>query len=244
MAASRPLLVWMAGALVVSAAYSLIAAPARSLEPPCVRSIELSNMARTYAVGALVYPILWYALVGPELIRHTPWTLIGLVWPLIIICLDLTWVTKQPQEPDDTKKTSFTFDGNAISGMSFALGGLLVSQVGEVFSKSATPMLSACIFLVICFVIPHPGVHVRSGVGAVILGLKKIGMAFATGLLLSAIAVSLQAGLRARRSIRYADLCTAEAAALAARRGSSADGVGVAPSRAPAAKDGALPPSS
>ena len=163
------------------------------------RTNELMNTVTCYVIGCLIWPALWYFLVGVETIKAAPAAVLGLVWPIVILTLDVLWVSKQPLEPEDTKKTTFTFDGNALSSLSFALGGVLLSQVGKTFASSASPMLSACIFLVIGFVLPSPGVHARTSIGAIILALKKIAMAFCVGLLISSIAISLQIGLKRRR---------------------------------------------
>lgn len=162
------------------------------------RTKELFNAASSYTCGALAWPLIWYFLVGPVMIQAAPLTFLGFAWPVVIMLLDLLWVTKQPLEPDDTKKTTFTFDGNAISSLSFALGGILLTQVGKTFATSASPMLFACIFLVIAFVIPSPGVHSRTGIGAIILALRKIAMAFCVGLLISSVTITLQVGMKRR----------------------------------------------
>ena len=188
------------GALVVGILYVLVQRFAGADGRLSTRTRELINAATTYACGALVWPVIWFCLVSRVMIQTAPLTLLGFAWPIVIILLDLLWVTKQPLEPDDTKKTSFTFDGNAISSLSFALGGILLSQVGKTFAASASPMLSACIFLVVAFVLPSPGVHARTGIGAIILAAKKIAMAFCVGLLISSIAISLQVGIERRRT--------------------------------------------
>lgn len=186
------------GAIVVGLVYVVVMRILGSDRRLRTRTKELSNAATSYTIGALVWPFVWYLLVCPVMIKTAPLTFVGFFWPIIILLLDLLWVTKQPLEPDDSKKTSFTFDGNAISSLSFALGGILLSQVGKTFAASASPMLSACIFLVIAFVIPSPGVHSRTGAGAIILAVKKIAMAFCVGLLISSIAISLQIGIKRR----------------------------------------------
>jgi len=59
-------------------------------------------------------------------------------------------------------------------------------------------ILAAVVFFVIVFVLPTPGVHtevhIQSGVGAVLLSARKPAMWFCVGLLVSAIAISLQSG--------------------------------------------------
>lgn len=190
--------IFASGAIGVGVIYVVVMRIMDSDPSMRTRTKELFNAATSYVVGALLWPFVWYMLVGPVMIKTAPLTVVGFVWPIVILTLDLMWVTKQPLEPDDTKKTSFTFDGNAISSLSFALGGILLSQVGKTFAASASPMLSACIFLVIAFVIPSPGVHSRTGVGAIILAVKKIAMAFCVGLLISSIAISLQIGIKRR----------------------------------------------
>ena len=196
------------GALTLGIIYTIVFRARLSNEGVSTRTIELCNNATSYAIGAFLWPMVWYPLVGAALVKAAPLTLIGFAWPLLMMSVDLLWTTKQPLDPDDTKRTTFTFDGNAISSLSFALGGLLLSQIGKVFAKSAAPMLSASIFLVIAFVIPSPGVTVRSGLGAVFLSSKKIAMAFCVGLLISAIAITLQVGLKHRSTITHSELRT------------------------------------
>lgn len=182
------------------------------------RTREMINAATCYTIGVILWPALWYFLVDSKTIRVAPLTLLGFVWPVFILVLDLFWTTKQPLEPEDTKKNTFTFDGNAISSLSFALGGILLSQVGKTFAASASPMLSACIFLVIAFVIPSPGVHARTGAGAIILAVKKIAMAFCVGLLISAITISLQIGIHRRcTDVTHEKLLSDEPSAAAAQ---------------------------
>ena len=201
-ASLRPGLAILASGVIVVGVLYIVVMRLMGLMPKMrTRTKELFNMATSYTVGALLWPLLWYLLVGPVMITTAPLTFAGFVWPVVILFLDLMWVTKQPFEPEDTKKTSFTFDGNAISSLSFALGGILLSQIGKTFAASASPMLSACIFLVIAFVIPTPGVHARTGVGAVILAVRKIAMAFCVGLLISSIAISLQVGINRRQVV-------------------------------------------
>lgn len=198
--AHRSGLLFIAGMLAVSILYVVIQRIAFNEKHIRARTRELLNSATTYTIGALLWPFVWYVLVGPAMMRASPLTTVGFVWPIVIMFLDLLWVTKQPLEPDDSKKTSFTFDGNAISSLSFALGGVLLSQVGKTFASSAAPILSACIFLVIAFVIPSPSVHSRTGIGSIILASKKIAMAFCVGLLISSIAISLQMGFERRNN--------------------------------------------
>lgn len=198
---------FLAGVLAVGLAY--IGALRRRTElTSCVRAHELCNSAFAYVVGALAWPALWFALVGDKLIRLAPLVVLGLAWPLLIMLLDLLWVTKLPRDPDDTKKGTFTFDGNALSGISFAVASLTMSQMGVAFSKATSPLLAACVFLIIGFVIPTPGVHVRSGMGATLLSVKKIAMAFCVGLLISAVAVTLQVGWQHRQTITLRHLRT------------------------------------
>lgn len=188
------------GAIVVAIVYVIVQRLALGrLSHIRSRTTELSNAAAAYAIGAMVWPLVWFPLVGAVMLRAAPLTVLGLLWPPIMLSLDLLWVTRQPLEPE--VRTTFAFDGNSISSLSFALGGILLSQVGKTFSKSAAPLLSGCIFLVIAFVLPSPSVHGRSGAGSVVLSVRKVALTFCVGLLISAVAISLQMGMLRRGGI-------------------------------------------
>tara|TARA_B100000683_G_scaffold67956_3_gene66679 strand:+ start:8272 stop:9066 length:795 start_codon:yes stop_codon:yes gene_type:complete len=193
---SRPIVLFVVGVIAVSILYVLLHRCTLPGVHSRVRTLELVNTATAYAIGGIFWPVVFGALIGPRLAGGCSLCLLGLAWPLVMMFVDLLWITRQPLDPEDTKKGSFVYDANALSGLALALGSLLLSQVGDRLAKSAAPALSACVFLVLAFVIPTPGVPVRSGLGALLLSFRKIAMAYCVGLLIAAVAISLQMSVR------------------------------------------------
>ena len=156
-----------------------------------LRTRELSASAGTYAVGLIAWPFVWFALVGQFVGRAAPLSSIGLLWVPVLLCLDLMWTTRQPLDRTTEERSSFSYEGNSLSSLAFALGGLLVARTGKSTARAATPMLSACILLVVAFVVPSPGVNTHSSSGARVLSGKKVALAYCVGLLLSAVAITM-----------------------------------------------------
>lgn len=188
------------GGLVASLVYVLLTTCNSPSNMLSLRTKDLIGSSISFTIGILLWPVVWYVLVGGHVIERVPITVLGLLWSFVMMSLDLLWTTRQPYEQEDVSRgrSSFSFDGNSISSLAFALGGLLVSQVGKDFAQSASPMLSACVFLVVAFVVPGPSVHSHSTLGSILIGSKKIAMAWCVGLLISAISISLHQGFKLR----------------------------------------------
>ena len=177
------------GITVVSTAYALL--DGRE-EPVSQRTKELTTSLRTYVVGAVAWPAVWYVLVGPDLLSRFPLAYAGLLWPVVTLLFDALHVTQKPLQDEEGAPHRFSQEGHSISTLAFALGGLLATQVGRDFAQKSSPMLSACIFMVVAFIVSGPSVNAHSSTGAVLGAIRKLAVSYSIGLLISSIAIGLK----------------------------------------------------
>jgi hypothetical protein len=148
-----------------------------------------ANQVTTWTIGAITWPLVWLALVGCDVAVHAPLALIGLVWTPVLLALDVFWANNHTE---DRPQQALTYDANAISSLAFALGGILMTNIGRSFARAASPMLSACIFLICAFVIPSFGVRPNTPGAATTQAVQKVSLCFCIGLLMSAVGINLQ----------------------------------------------------
>jgi hypothetical protein len=191
---------FVVGIFIVSISYVISMSCSFDLQHNSMRTRELTTASICLALGILIWPFVWGCLVGDHVASNVPLTAIGFAWPWVTLLIDILNVTNQPSESQEHERgiSAFSYEGNSISSLALALGGLLMSQAGKKMSQSAAPMLSACILMVVAFVVPSPSVHMHSRLGAMLLATKKVAMAFCIGLILSAVCISLDQGLRGR----------------------------------------------
>lgn len=163
--------------------------------------VILANNASMWTLGAALYPVVWLSLVGLDVATHAPLALIGLAWPPVLFWFDLYWVPHQIADGARTADATTTLDANTLSSLAFAMGGLLVtSGLGSQFVRAASPILSACIFLIISFCIRNPSFRPGSTESAIISSIQKVSLAWCTGLLLTAVAINLHFGLKQKEA--------------------------------------------
>lgn len=150
---------------------------------------RLSNQLTVLTIGAVVWPIVWYFLVGPEAVSKSPLSVIGLVWTPCLLGLDMLFLH---QNPEDRPTQSVSYDANGISSLAFALGSLLVTNIGKNFARAASPLLSSCIFLICAFVLPSFGTRSKSAETAAMQSIQKVALSYCIGLLLSTVGINLQ----------------------------------------------------
>ena len=147
-----------------------------------------ANQITVYTLGALAWPIVWNLLVGCDVAARSPLALIGLAWAPLLLCLDVLWIQNHT---DDRPQQALTYDANAISSLAFALGGILVTNIGRNFARAASPMLSACLFLICAFVIPSFGVRAGTPGAASVQAAQKVALCYCIGLLMSTVGINL-----------------------------------------------------
>ena len=158
------------------------------------------NIATAQALGVLLYPVLWGRLIGWEMLASTPLAAGGLVWPLVLLLLDLKHIEHQTIEHEGVnKKTVFHFDSGAVQGLAFGIGGLVASNMGSHFAKSLSPVFSVCILICIGLLMPTPGVQSSTLNSITFAAVQKVSITFCVGLLMTAIAMNLNFCMKARK---------------------------------------------
>ena len=80
------------------------------------RSTQI-NIATTQAVGIVLWPCIWNALIGFDMLSSVPLAALGLAWPIVLLLLDLLWISHQTAEHEGVnKKTVFHFDSGRCRG--------------------------------------------------------------------------------------------------------------------------------
>lgn len=149
-----------------------------------------ANQVTVWTTGALMWPLVWFALVGCDVALRAPLGFIGLIWTPLLLFLDIFWVGNHSE---DRPQQALTYDANAISSLAFALGGVLLTNIGRSFARAASPMLSACLFLICAFVIPSFGVRPGTPGAASVQALQKVSLCYCIGLLMTAVGINLNA---------------------------------------------------
>ena len=81
----------------------------------------------TYAIAAAAWPVLFGVLVGFDMLRHVPLLWLAAAWPIVLLGLNLLHSTMS-RDARQTNRSSMQMDMSAITGFSFAVGGMLSSQ--------------------------------------------------------------------------------------------------------------------
>jgi len=150
---------------------------------------RLSNQLTVLTIGCILWPIAWLLLVGKDAVVSSPLSLIGLAWTPLLLLLDMSFLH---QNSEDQSSHSVSYNGTAISSICFALGGLLITNVGKNFARAASPLLSSCIFLICAFVLPSFSTRSSSSETATMQAIQKVALSFCIGLLLSTVGINLQ----------------------------------------------------
>lgn len=182
------------GVLTLSLCASIVSRLSLCTDGMEFEDVKLANKTTVWIVGALLWPFVWYMFAGIDVLKTTPLSVVGLAWPIFLLYLDTVWVTHHSES--NQNKQTLSYDGNAITSLAFALGGLLVTNIGKDFARTASPILTACVFLITAFVIPTPGSSPSSHSAGVVLAIQKVSLSYCVGLLLTAVCINLSFGLK------------------------------------------------
>lgn len=150
------------------------------------------NLLTIWIIFTVIWPFLWYKIVGKEVISSFPYSIFGLLWTFMLFTIDILGISHHTIETEgENKKSMFTFDSNAISGLAFALGGVIVSNLGQDFGKTASPIFSSVILLCMAFLIPSPGIRATTLSGISIQTIQKSCIYCCIGLLVTALSINL-----------------------------------------------------
>lgn len=128
------------------------------------------------------WPACWRVIVGPY--ANTKYAPIGLVWPIVIMTLDLVAMQQHTYESQRQPKRQFmTMDANALCSLSFGIAAFLGVQRDHNISRIFLWAIVACV----AFIMPTPHTDGTSLYTVGVDAFQKGIMAYAVGLLISGI---------------------------------------------------------
>lgn len=186
---------------VASALYICISSflrPALDVDVTC-RMRMASNT--TWAVGTLLWPVVWLTVVGSPLQSSTPLCWFGFCWPLAMGLLDIALYTQQDVSSVMDGRGSRSLrqmDVNAVVGFLFGVSGFVSSSIGRNASRTSASILAVALVLCIAFVMPTPEVQSHNPTAAVLRSGQKIVLHWAIGLMLAVLCNSVSFGAMLR----------------------------------------------
>ena len=137
-------------------------------------------------VAMAVWPVVWALLLNER--RSELRTLPGLLWPLIILTIDIRSMNHTTYETTtQSKRPMLSMDANAICSLTFALSGILGAQNDACCREIFMYAIIGCV----AFVMPAPYTSTSSTESVVIESIQKTMLAYATGMLLTGIMLRL-----------------------------------------------------
>lgn len=135
-----------------------------------------------WMMAILVWPLLWFRATARS--QSTPYSLIGLVWPVLILLLDMLAMQKHAYENYSQSKRHFmTMDANTICSLTFAISAYIGAQNHECCNKIFLWAILGCI----AFVMPAPHTQINAMETVAFEALQKAVLAYATGMLLTGV---------------------------------------------------------
>lgn len=152
------------------------------------------NQATIWMIGILVWIIIFGQLYGLHMINRIPVLSIALAWPIALLAFEL-YLTSHQTLDNESKRSRGTMqmEISAISGLAFALGGLLMTNLGKSFAKTVYPLLSCVILICLLFIIPNPSTQFGSSTSAAVQTFQKVCIIYCIGILIGAVVVNLDA---------------------------------------------------
>lgn len=192
------------------------------------RLLAQANVATVWVLGMLGWVVLFELLIGFRTLREIPMLWLTCLWPIALLGFDLRLLQHQTLEHESRRvKSTMTLETNAISGLAFALGGMLATNMGRDFARTASPILSVVSLLCLAFVLPTPSAQTHTPVGVTILAAQKVCLTYCVGLLSAAVVLNL-AATYPLGALRVEEYKKALATAPPANAPAAAEGVAVA----------------
>ena len=192
---SPPLVAAGVGALVVMLVASLVlrGACACDSETPVRFRVQMDTLT-TWVAGMLAWPLVWFGLVSPSLLASHPVLGVGLAWPLVMGVVELT--SSKPQRGDAnhpvaTGRGGIQMDLSAVTGIAFAVSGIVGATVGRAHGLRAAPIFSASVLFCLLFLVPAPSVDSDSPRAAVFHAWQRVSLSFCVGLLITGASLHL-----------------------------------------------------
>lgn len=106
-------------------------------------------------MGLLMWPVVWDLTMGYDLLFRSPLAIAGFLWPMIINLIQMVSTRAQGK----SKSMTVYKDASVIISIGFAIGTLLISQIGRkdlssVEGQKVLPALLYSLLLSIAFVVP------------------------------------------------------------------------------------------
>ena len=137
-------------------------------------------------LGMAAWPLIWSYFLKSR--RKDIKTLPGLLWPLVILMIDIRAMNHTTYESNtQSKRSIMTMDANAMCSLTFALSGILGAQNDNCCRDIFMYAIIGCI----AFVLPAPHTSNSSTETVMIESVQKTMLAYATGLLLTGIMLML-----------------------------------------------------
>lgn len=159
---------------------------------------KLVNRCVLYAVGAFLWPFVWSALCG-DVATTSAMPLagyLGLVWPLLWIAVEVGTVQHTALSNAEKTSSAIQFDANSLSGVAFAIGGLLVRYVSDGFASASSPMFLVSILLPTLFVMPNPSLHPGSATAQSLQIMQKLSLQYSLGFVITALSIAFGIGMQ------------------------------------------------
>ncbi len=150
------------------------------------------NQATIWMLGILLWIVIFDQLYGLQMINKIPMLAIALAWPVALLAFEL-YLTSHQTLRNESKRSRGTMqmEISAVSGLAFALGGVLMTNLGKAFGKTVYPLLSVVILICLLFIIPNPSTQFGSSTGAAIQTFQKVCIVHCIGILIGAVLVNL-----------------------------------------------------
>lgn len=149
------------------------------------------NQATAWMLGVLIWIPIFDAIYGLHMIEKIPLLSISLLWPIFLLAFELH-LTEHQTLGNESKRNRGTvqLETNAISGLAFALGGLLLTNLGKTFTKTVHPILSIVILICLVFIIPNPSTHFGSSTSAAVQSFQKVCLTYCVGILIGMVLIN------------------------------------------------------
>jgi len=140
------------------------------------------SVLTTWTVAIALWPLLYRYIVQDE--RHRLAALPGLLWPIMILGLDIMAMRQHTYEAHvQSKRSLLSMDANAICSLTFAIASIIGAQKHKCCNRVFLFAVIGCI----AFVMPSPHTSINSVDTMTVEAVQKAILAYATGLLLTGI---------------------------------------------------------
>lgn len=156
---------------------------------------KMSHKMLVYAIGGMAWPFLWAAICGPSVDHMPAVAYLGLVWPSLLLLVDTAFVSHSFRGDDRGAARSIQNDGNTLSAMALAIGGLFVRYVSEGFATAASPMFVAAVLFVLLVVVPTPAFRAGSTHASAVHAIQKVALQYCLGFIITSVGITFGVGM-------------------------------------------------